>query len=445
MYTSARRGLARIDSDIQVTNFTFNLYMLYIISFFLHIPARIPAAAFIRMDMLIAISLIIMLVSQQEKLVGRIDNHCNRYLTIFLVYVIISLPLVEWPGSVLRGNLVDFIKAILFFYFTVFIVDSDVRLKRFVFIFMSCQIIRVLEPLYLHETSGYWGSKTYLGMGEFANRLGGAPSDIINPNGLGFVIATLFPFLHYLWGNSRWHYKLSYLALIGPLLYALVLTMSRSGLVALLVILGNIFIKSRHKLILIMFFASIVMIAWSNLNDIQRDRYLSLTGSDDTIGAATVDGRLHGITKEFNIAAQKPIVGYGLGTSKEAINNVIGGSNVSHNLYLETFMETGIIGLIIFIFFIHSVYQTLRQTTRNFPAPETIVIKGKNKQALLDSNQHLMYERNLLYAIQACFWMYIVFSLAQYGLREYHWYLLAGITTALNRLTRKHQQPRTDV
>ena len=411
--------------------------MLYIISFFLHLSARIPAIAVLRPDLLIAISLIFMLIAQQQKLAGRLDNPCNRYLLIFLAYTLVSLPFVEWPGSVLRGNLVEVIKAFFFFYFTVLVVDTDTRMKRFIFVFIACQLIRVLEPLYLHETSGYWGSSTYIGGGEFVGRLGGAPSDVINPNGLGLVIATLFPFLHYLWGNSRWILKLAYISMVPLLLYALVLTMSRSGMVALMIIIGSIFLRSRHKFVMIIVSIMISGMAWTNMNDLQRDRYLSLTGAEDVQGAGTFDGRIEGIKSEFMVALNKPIVGFGLGTSKEALFNINNGTHLAHNLYTETFIEMGIIGLIIFILFIKSIYKTLKQAGVNLASIPTAPPDKKQKirpqTTNVDSHQ---YEKNLMLALSACFWMYIIFSIAQYGLREYHWYFLAGLATVLNRRTR---------
>jgi putative inorganic carbon (HCO3(-)) transporter len=429
-----------------VSNFTFNLYLLYVISFFLHMAARIPAIAVLRPDLLIAIVLLAMLVAQKPKLTGRLDNPCNRYLLIFLGFTILSLPFVEWPGSVLRDNLAEFIKAILFYYFTVLVVDTDNRVKRLLFVFVACQLIRVLEPLYLHETSGYWGSRTYIGGGEFAGRLGGAPSDVINPNGLGLVIATLFPFLHYLWGNAGWILKTAYFSLIAPLMYALILTMSRSGMVALLVIAGSIFMKSRHKLVLIIVCVAIAFAAWSNMSGLQRERYLSMTGAEDVQGATTFQGRINGISNEFKVALERPVFGFGLGTSKEALFNTMGGTRLAHNLYTETFIETGIIGLVIFLLFIKSIHDTLKQVARNLARPDPPVTETRPsiRRRPVKPVRIFQYERNLLLALSACFWMYIIFSIAQYGLREYHWYLLAGLATILARRTAKKNDATQD-
>ena len=64
--------------------------------------------------------------------------------------------------------------------------------------YTATQVWRVLEPLYMHLRSGYWGDFTSLGNWEYMDRLSGSPYDIINPNGLGFVIIMTLPLLHFL-------------------------------------------------------------------------------------------------------------------------------------------------------------------------------------------------------------------------------------------------------
>src|SRR5690606_42071421 len=46
--------------------------------------------------------------------------------------------------------------------FTALTIDTEKRLKWFIAVFVFCQIFRVLEPLYLNITQGYWGSATHL-------------------------------------------------------------------------------------------------------------------------------------------------------------------------------------------------------------------------------------------------------------------------------------------
>ncbi len=413
----------RSGDNNSVSKLTFYLYSLYIISFFLHLSARIPGIKVMRPDMLLVVSIFLMLAVERDKFKGCLTSSINKMMLIMLVYIILSLPFVEWPGSVLKNNLIVFIKAIIFFYFTVLIVDTNTRLKQFVFIFILCQTIRVLEPLYLNVTSGYWGSQTHLGGGEFTDRLSGSPVDIVNPNGLAFVIAMAFTFLHYLLGTLTWRYKLAYMSILPFFLYALLLTLSRSGFIAMAVICWNIFIHSRHKVVFLIVSLVAVFTLWSNMSPVQQERYLSLSGDEDVRGAETVQSRLSGWTKSISVIAGNPVFGHGIGTSKEAMYNEIRGGHVSHILYMEILIELGFIGFIIYMVFIKSIYDTLKRAITRLRDIQSFVVENDQYNVGIDIN----YYGNLVTALNASFWMYLVFSLAQYGVSEYHWYLLAGL------------------
>jgi len=436
MEITGSQPLLHRKTETQVSNFTYYLYLLYLVSFFLHLAARIPGISVVRPDLLLAAVIFFSLFLQKDKLTGRFDNHCHSYLSIFLVYIILSLPFVEWPGSVLKENLGVFLKAVFFFYFTMSIIDTHIRLRHFIYLFMACQLFRVFEPLYLNMMYGYWGDSTYIGSGEFADRLSGGPYDYINPNELAFIIATLFPFLYFLMQDMRIMWKIVFLSVILLLFYALVLTMSRSGLIAILVVGLYIFIKSQHKFFLIILSIIISTLAWINISDIQKDRYISMTGNTEVRSASTFQGRLNGLNAEFSLALKNPIVGTGIGTSQEAMANILGGRHFSHNLYFETFIETGIIGLMIFLLYLKSIYGILKQEKVNQYLPYKKGKIDKNKNHFTSETSVQRFYNNLSMALTACFWMFIVFSIAQYGLSYYHWYLFGGMAVVLDRHTR---------
>src|ERR1700752_2810016 len=109
-------------------------------------------------------------------------------------------------------------------------------------VFLCCQTFRVLEPVYLHVTIGYWGSSAHVSAWEAFDRLSGAPSDTVNPNGLAAIVLTIIPLLHYLTAGKVLG-RLTYVSVLPMLLWALVLTASRSGMVGLAGILGLVWLK----------------------------------------------------------------------------------------------------------------------------------------------------------------------------------------------------------
>ena len=182
----------------------FLLYLLFIVSWFTHLASRIPMLGVVRFDFILILILSIFAIflsnDEDEKSSNIIVESKSRsktidnYLKIIIVYSIVTIPFVEWPGSVLHHGLIQFIKAVVFYFFTIKFVTTEKKLKIFMAVFLCIQTFRVLEPLYLHVTTGYWGSAAYMGGAEFMQRLSGAPYDIVNPNGLAFVIVSVIPF-----------------------------------------------------------------------------------------------------------------------------------------------------------------------------------------------------------------------------------------------------------
>lgn len=420
---SARTVPNPTENAAGVTDGLFYLYLYFLINFFLHFAARVPAYGSIRPTLLLVTLITVFLFAQRERLKGKTRDPIFQAVLVLLGYMVLSWPFVEYQGSVIRHNLPEFIKAIVFLFFTALIIDTRRRLVVFLWVFVGCQVIRVLEPLYLNITEGYWGGATYLGGGEFANRLSGAPSDVINSNELGFVIATAAPFLHYLLFTGRWYSKLLYLFLVVCLLYALILTMSRGAFLAFLVVGWIIFKESSHKFLLILMAVAIGFAGWSVMNPVQKDRYLSLFSSD-TSGSVSAEGRIKGTIGEFKLGLNRPLVGHGVGTTPEVKTHNWGKAQASHNMYGELLIEIGFIGFVLFLRFIFRIYQQFRKNQKML---QKLSSTGSTSRFYLKLNRALI----------ALFWMYAVYSLNYWGLSQYYWYLLGGLAIAFGQIVGK--------
>jgi putative inorganic carbon (HCO3(-)) transporter len=396
-----------------VSSFTFFLFIVYQLFFFLNIPARVPGIGSIRPTVLLFLLISFVLFLQRHKFSYKFNNPILKAFSAFLIMLVLTLPFVTYPGSVIKINFQIFLKAVVFLYFSALILDTEKRLKIALLVFIGCQVFRVLEPLYLNVTSGYWGSSTYLGGGEFANRLGGSPSDVINPNELGFVIVTAIPFLHYFLMQRGVWIKLIYFFLLALMLYALILTMSRGAFLALLVVGWFIFKESKRKVLLIAIAFLGVIAALSVMNDSQRERYLSLVSSD-TSQSATAEGRLTGIINEFKLGFERPVFGFGLGTTAEAKFNTWGRSKASHNMYGEILIEVGFVGLFIFIRFIFAIMTELK--------------------VKLTIKSGIIFYDTLFKVLNIVFWMFAFYSINYWGLSQYYWYNLAGLVIAASFL-----------
>ena len=433
--SQGRSSDPRRNNVLSVT--TFVLYCVYTIDYYVRISARVPVLAAARPTLLMFGLIVVLLLFQLPHLRGRLASPAAKALLALLAYIALSLPFVTWPGSVLQ-NLEPYTRAVAFFFFSALIVDTDERLFVFLGVFVGCQIFRVLEPLYLHLTTGYLGDSTYLGDGNFAGRLSGGPYDVVNPNGLGFVTVGCVPFLYYvLYRAKQLYLKGIAIALVGACLYALVLTMSRGAMIALLVVVWAIFRETKQKVLFLAAVVAVCVLVWAHLGSVDRDRYLSLVGGHGAQGTVqaeedeTAYGRVQVTEEEFEIGMERPIFGHGLGTTQEAKVHSGHGPQASHNLYTELLVEIGVVGAFFFLRFLYSIYCELR---------EAVAWLAQDKGRPTDD-----IHRRLIQALVALFWMYLVFSSNYWGLSQDYWYALAGLVTVCARQIHsvKVLQPKT--
>jgi len=402
-------------------NLGLNLYLLFVASWFLHLPARLPFLALIRAD-LVLVAMLAALAFVGRATEARARTTIDKWIVVLFAYVLLASPLTEWPGSVLKSGIPNFIKAVVFFYFTVAFIKTEKDLTKFIVVFLGCQLFRILEPLYLHVTQGYWGSSaSQMGGTEFLDRLAGSPFDVVNPNGLAFVVLTVLPLLYFMQSLS-WKHRVAFLTLTPLCLYALALTGSRSGIVGLVAVFLAIVVESKRRFLLISAGMVAMIAGFAYLSPDQQDRYLSIVGMGEK-NATTADERLSGLQEDLNVALRRPLFGYGLGTSAEANANFATAGPYArrelpaHNLYVEVLVELGIVGTVVYLLFLKSVFRGFLQCRRTF--------RSKESRPFL---------RQLFAAVQVWLVVSFITSFGTYGLSTDEWYLLAGLSIVLQRL-----------
>lgn len=403
--------------------FAFVLFCLFILSIFLRLTARIPALGALHLDSLLAGGTLLAIVFSPKPAVvtRKIEaSDVSKRLMLLGAYVLVTLPFVEWPGSVLGGGLENLFKAVIFYTFIVATVNSISRLKILLTLYVGCQVFRVLEPLYLHITTGYWGSSTNIGNWEEMSRLAGSPYDIINPNGLGFLVVTTLPLLHYICNPTTFLRKVIWAAIGLAMCYALILSASRSSFLGLVVLVLIAIWRSKHRAPLFVMAGIVAVVSFGLMNDLQRDRYVSIF-SHDARGSATAEGRMSGLTADLEVAMRHPLFGHGLGTSREANANYRGEDRPSHNLYTEVAQELGFIGLAIFLSIIWAFVRGC------YRARQVVASVGKD-------NPDLDFLDKLSSSLLVLVMVYIFFSLASYGLLEPYWYIIGGLSVVTAQL-----------
>jgi putative inorganic carbon (HCO3(-)) transporter len=419
---SGRRSRTRAMGAAAIPQLPVYVFVAFIIVTFGNLPSRYEFIGILRPTVIFIVLLVVLALVYWQQVSRNLAGPATRWLWILLLYILISLPLVEWPGSVINKNLEVLLKGVVFYFFTVFFVDNPQRLRLVLLAFLCTQMWRVLEPVWLHVTQGYWGSATFMGADDMMDRLSGAPSDSINPNGLAFVIVTVLPFVHF-WARQRADFKswLVYGAVGGLLVYALVLSSSRSGMLALAIEICCFIFFAKRRALFAGLVTGIVVLTIPTLSSDQLQRYQSLYRSD-VAGAGTAHGRIEGIESDLIVVRRHPLFGHGLGTSQEANFNAGSGTNYSHNLYTESLIELGFFGTVIIVGFLIAVW---RLTVRALRLSRQAVAQQKEVDVTLQWAP---------FAVMSWVVMALLFNLASYGISEYHWYFFGGLALVLARM-----------
>jgi putative inorganic carbon (HCO3(-)) transporter len=405
--------------------FFFYLLLVHMAITLLTLGSRIPGLGIIRPTLTLVAALWgwWFWVGLRSNEISGVSEPWGRRLLVLLIYSIVTLPFTMWPGSVLHEGLPTFIRMASFLYFCSFLCTTWKRLRLFVLVWMGCEIFRMLQPVYLHLTSGYWGDSTYMGDGDFMSRLAGAPGDIVNPNGLGYIVASALPFMHYLaMEQRRWWIKIGYVVVLLVMLYGLALTGSRSAVLAVAIDIGIIAWRSKYRMTVFSLIVVGLVVAVNFMSADQVDRYESIFSSHAR-SSKTAHGRVAAMFNDFELGLERPVFGFGLGTSHEANWNLRHDRYIAHNMYAEVLIELGLVGLGIFISYLVAIGKCIADC-RNFLARAPPTREG------------YAFMQTLTAALRVWYPMAILFFFAQYGLREADWYIMGGIAAALYGLSK---------
>ena len=342
-----------------------------------------------------------------------------KQILILLGYIVVTIPFVEWPGSVVH-NLEGYLKALCFFFFVVATVDTTRKLKTLLAVYTATQLWRVLEPLFMHLKSGYWGDYTSLGNWEYMDRLSGSPHDIINPNGLAFVIIMTLPMLHFLVKPDTAARKVLWGLTACAMCYALVLSASRSGFLALVFLCLFVIWRSKNRAAWLAVAVVGALLATALMTGLQRDRYVSIF-SHTAPGGATAQGRINGVMEDFRVSLRHPFFGHGLGTSQEANAHFRDDDKPSHNLYTEVAEELGYVGLALALSLIWSFVRTC------WTAQQVV-------SATPMTNERLRFLHLVALTLVVVVAVDLFFSFAAYGWSEPYWYFIGGLSVVTARL-----------
>jgi len=270
----------------------------------------------------------------------------------------------RWPGDALPWLMVGLVAWMTFDSF--FAVEPDWSwplwdrtIKIYAFVFLCLAMIhnkaRIHAMVWIMVISiGFFGAKggifTIMKGGAF--HVYGPDNTIISDNNqLALAVVMTLPLAYYLFQHTRSRWLRICIGLTFPLQIATVLgSYSRGGLVALAVVLGFFWLRSRRKLLHLIIAAVLV----GGALQVMPPAFFERVNSIDNVQAdASVQGRLTAWNVAYRFAVDHFPLGAGFaGPQRRAVYNYYfpgAETHAAHSIYFQVLGEHGFPGLILYL------------------------------------------------------------------------------------------------
>lgn len=272
-------------------------------------------------------------------------------LVLLLAWVFLGVPFAYWRGGAF-GSTLDFAKIVLVVLVMMSAVNSIDRLRRVIFVQTACVGLVAIASI---ARGGRGGP-----------RLSGVLNGIYgNPNDLAFAIALTLPFCLAFALRSGLKQKLFWWPLMPVMIYCLMLTASRAGLLALLVAMSvaiwEFGVKGRRFLLVlasVIGLTAIVIVAGSKTWERFEGTFNPNANYAASYGSAQERRQLLNWSIEFT--EHHPLFGIGLGN----FPSYSGHWKDAHNSYMEMASEGGIPALILYLLILFFGFANLRGIKR---------------------------------------------------------------------------------
>lgn len=274
-------------------------------------------------------------------------------LLALLAWFVVLIPFSNWPGGsfeILKSYIWKFSLLSIAF---INVIDSLARLRWMLTIQASGVALIALT--------------SYGNVDPSTGRLTGFSQAFGNSNDLASMIAVTLPICVYLILCAGPIKKVFWSIASALMIYLLVLTLSRTGFLALLTAIGSLswyFLVKRGKFGLLLVAATLAALGFAIVAPPQyRARVASIVIPSLDVDESRIDAtgsresRVRLLQKSVDISIAHPIMGVGPGQFEV----VSGDWHVSHNTFLQFSTETGVPGLVIFLFILRVAFRNLRE------------------------------------------------------------------------------------
>ena len=268
-------------------------------------------------------------------------------------------------------NFERFYKTLLVYFFMSRLLDTDRKFDWIIWLYIiSSGFIAASSTINYYQ--GHYqttmGIQRAVGLGE------GAYGD---PNSMATTLVLAMPFVFYVAKAYKNRLlKLLLMGVLATLIWTVIITGSRGGMLGAAFAVMVIAWHSRQKVIATVAAAMVILLALAVMPEQYSQRLTTILNYDDTSdesGAAeSAQGRIKGIKVGFEILMKRPLAGVGIGCFSIYNHQYHGSSLNPHNLLGQLMGDLGFLGLAAFAFMTymmakHVKYIKARYEEKNWP------------------------------------------------------------------------------
>jgi putative inorganic carbon (HCO3(-)) transporter len=298
----------------------------------------------------------------------------REMVVLLLLYaqMCIAIPFAIWRGFSFTLVLQEYSKIVMVTFVAMMTITSFKHLRRLVYIQTATVLLMAVLALTGH------GSVTESAIGgRLAGTFGGTYS---NPNDFALDLAMIFPFAFaFLVSSRRVAWKIFWFVSMGLLIYTVLATFSRGGLLALLVAASASMWEfavrgKRWHWVFVIVLGAIAIIGFSGPAGF-GNRVSTIFHPDEDKTGSSSDRRVL-LDRGIETTLQHPLVGIGPGNFPLVSAKEANDWHSTHNTYVQLSSEAGIPALILFLLMFAGAFSSLRRGRKLVP-------DDKNAQVLI--------------------------------------------------------------
>jgi len=355
--------LPRLPRPWEAPPFVMATFLLFITARYMQWGARRDFLAALRVEFLLGLVVLVMSIgvmsSRPVQLAG-LRPARNVLIGIGLLFFVM---LTQIPFAAARDLAWTIffdrvIKFAMMTFFMVALIRSPRAMRWFLFAFLiSC--FYITQESTRGQISGglVWENQGIM-------RLHGAVPIYAHPNSLAGLAMGTLPFVIFLFPVLRsWRYKLLLLPLAATALVCVIYTGSRTGYVALGVLLLYWWSQSRRKLRNLAIAAVVGVAVFPLLPDQYVERFKSIGGHEAE--GNSKETRIEILRDAWEVLLQNPM-GVGVASFPAVRIQMFNRKQDTHNLYLEVATNLGVHGFAVFLYLVFAMFVALLFARRSF-------------------------------------------------------------------------------